>query len=181
MAETVEKSPIATETRPEAKAPAPRTGSPTPFEAIRREMERMFEEFGPAGWRLPFRRPSAFEMTWPSLESWPVAPAMDMVDRGDAYEISAELPGLDEKDVEIGLSNGNLSIKGEKKQEKEEREGDYYLSERRFGAFQRVFRVPADVDQDRIDASFRNGVLTVALPKSPAAKQDEKRISVKAG
>jgi HSP20 family protein len=91
------------------------------------------------------------------------------------------LPGLDEKNVEIKLSNGNLTIKGEKKEEKEEREKEYYLSERRYGSFQRTFRVPESVDNDKIDASFKLGVLAVTLPKSPAAKQSEKQISVKAG
>ena len=177
MAEAVTKTPEATET----KAPARHEEVVSPFDTLRREVDRLFDEFRPAGWRLPFRRPSAFELTWPRMEGWQVAPAMDMVEKGNAFEITAELPGLDEKNVEIKLSNGNLTIKGEKKEEKEEREKEYYLSERRYGSFQRMFRVPEDVDTDKIEASFRNGVLTVTLPKSPAAKQSEKQISVKAG
>ena len=78
-------------------------------------------------------------------------------------------------------SNGILTIKGEKKDEKEEREKEYYLSERRYGSFQRTFRVPEAVDFEKIDASFKKGVLTVTLPKSPTAKQNEKQINVKAG
>ena len=152
-----------------------------PFESLRREVNRLFEDFRPAGWRLPFGRPSTFELTWPRLESWQVAPVMDLVEKPDAYEITAELPGLDEKDVSIRLSNGNLTIKGEKNEEKEEREKEYYISERRYGSFQRVFRVPEGVDADAIDATLNKGVLTVRLPKSPAAKQSEKQISVKAG
>ena len=74
-----------------------------------------------------------------------------------------------------------MTIKGEKRDEKEEKKKDYYLSERRYGSFQRTFRVPDGVDADKIDASFKKGVLTVTLPKSPAAKQSEKQISVKAG
>jgi HSP20 family protein len=177
MAEAGTKTPEATET----KAPARREEVVSPFDTLRREVDRLFDEFRPAGWRLPFRRPSAFELTWPRLEGWQVAPAMDMVEKEEAFEITAELPGLDKKNVEIKLSNGNLTIKGEKKEEKEEREKEYYLSERRYGSFQRMFRVPEGVDTDNIDASFKNGMLTVTLPKSPAAKQSEKQISVKAG
>jgi HSP20 family protein len=177
MAEVAAKTPEA----PETKAPARREEVGSPFDTLRREVDRLFDEFRPAGWRLPFRRPSAFELTWPLLEGWQLAPAMDMVEKDSAYEISAELPGLDEKNVEIKLANGNLVIKGEKNEEKEEREKEYHLSERRYGAFQRTFRVPEGVDADKIDASFKNGVLTVRLPKLPAAKQSEKQISVKAG
>lgn len=177
MVDAATKTPEATET----KAPARSEEVVSPLDTLRREVDRLFDDFRPAGWRLPFRRPSAFELTWPRAEGWQVAPAMDMVEKDDAFEITAELPGLDEKNVEIKLSNGNLTIKGEKKEEKEEREKEYYLSERRYGSFQRIFRVPEGVDADKIDASFRKGVLTVTLPKTPAAKQSEKHISVKPG
>ncbi len=105
---------------------------------------------------------------------------MDLAEKDNAYEISAELPGLDEKNIEIKLSNGTLTIKGEKTEEKEEREKEYYLSERRYGSFHRSFRVPEGVDTDKIDARFAKGVLTVTLPKSAEAKKNEKKISVKA-
>jgi HSP20 family protein len=177
MAETATKMPVETET----KTPAERAEAISPFDALRREVDRLFEDFRPIGWRLPFRRPSAFELSWPSLEGLQIAPAMDMVEKDDAFEITAELPGLDEQSIEIKLANGTLTIKGEKKEEKEEREKQYYLSERRYGSFSRMFRVPEGVDSDKIEASFTKGVLTVILPKSPAAKQGEKQISVKAG
>jgi HSP20 family protein len=176
MAETESKTPVQTE----AKTPTVREEAQSPFEALRREIDRLFEDFGPVGWRMPFRRPSAFELAWPRLEGWQHTPAMDMVEKDDAFEISAELPGLDEKNVEIKLSGGNLTIKGEKKQETEERKKEYYLSERRYGSFQRTFRVPEGVDPDKIDASFKNGVLTVTLPKSPAAAPSEKQIAINA-
>jgi HSP20 family protein len=156
----------------EPKAPARREEVLSPFDTLRREIDRLFDDLRPAGWPLPFRRPSAFELTWPRMESWQVAPAMDMVEKDNAYEITAELPGLDEKNVEIRLSNGILTIKGEKQEEREER---------RYGSFQRAFRVPDDVDLEKIDAGFTKGVLAVTLPKSPAAKAGEKKISVKAG
>ena len=91
-----------------------------------------------------------------------------------------ELPGLDEKNVEIKLSNHTLTIKGEKKEEKEEKDKDYYLSERRYGSFQRSFQVPEGVDTGKIDASFSKGVLTVKLPKTAEAQKAEKKITVKA-
>ena len=90
------------------------------------------------------------------------------------------MPGLDEKDIEVKLANGGLTIKGEKAEEKEEKKRDYYLHERRFGSFERSFRVPQGVDQDKIEASFRKGVLTVMLSKTAKAQKAEKKIAVKA-
>ncbi|TGR62065.1 Hsp20/alpha crystallin family protein, partial [Mesorhizobium sp. M2D.F.Ca.ET.223.01.1.1] len=89
---------------------------------------------------------------------WPVAPAMDLAEKAAAYEITAELPGIDEKNVDIKLANNVRTIKGEKKEEKEEKEKDYYLSERRYGCFQRSFRLPEGVNADKIDASFTKGI-----------------------
>jgi HSP20 family protein len=177
MAEPATKPPAESQ----SKAPAPREEPWMPFDTLRREIDRLFEDFRPIGWRSPFRRPSGFETAWPRLEGWQVAPAMDLVEKEGGYEITAELPGLDEKNVEITLSDDILTIKGEKKEEKEEREKEYYLSERRFGSFQRTFRLPEGVNTDQIDASFRNGVLTVTLPKSAEARKSAKQISVKAG
>ena len=87
---------------------------------------------------------------------------------------------MDEKDIEVNIAGDGLSIRGEKKDEKEEREKDYYLSERRYGSFQRYFQVPEGVDTDKIEASFKKGVLTVTLPKKPGAQKPEKKIQVKA-
>ena len=84
-----------------------------------------------------------------------------------------------EKDIDVKVSDGNLTIKGEKQEEKEEKKKDYYLQERRFGSFERRFRVPEGVDIDKIEASFKNGVLTVTLPKKPEAQAASKKIEVK--
>ena len=89
------------------------------------------------------------------------------------------MPGLTEKDIEVKVSNGNLMIKGEKKEEKEEHEKDYHLSERRYGSFVRSFAVPEEVDVDKIEAAFEKGVLKVKLPKSAEAKASEKKIEIK--
>jgi HSP20 family protein len=105
---------------------------------------------------------------------------MDMVEKDIEYEITAELPGIDEKNVEIKLSNHLLTIKGEKEDKTEEKRKDYYLSERRYGSFQRSFHLPEGVDADRIEANFARGVLTVKLPKTAEAQKAEKKITVKA-
>lgn len=150
----------------------------SPLESLRREVDRLFADFRPADWRLPFPRPSAFEVAWPRAERWPVVPAMDMTEKENAYEVTAELPGMAESDVEVKLSNGNLSIKGEKREEKEEKDKERHVSERSYGAFHRLFRLPDDVDADGIEAEFSNGVLTVTLPRSPEGRKEEKRIDV---
>ena len=107
-------------------------------------------------------------------------PAVDVVEKDNAYEVTAELPGMDEKDIEVKLANGGLTIKGEKQEEKEEKRKDYHVHERTFGSFERYFTVPEWVDRDKIEASFKKGVLTVTFPKKPEAIKPEKKIEVKA-
>ncbi|MDG4880398.1 Hsp20/alpha crystallin family protein [Mesorhizobium sp. WSM4884] len=177
MAEVATKLPVKTE----KNAPAARSDHWTgPFESLRREIDRLFDDFHPFDLRLPSTR-SFFGRDFPALRSdWSVAPAMDLIEKANEYEITAELPGIDEKNVEIKLANNVLTIKGEKKEEKEEKEKDYYLSERRYGSFQRSFQLPEGVDADKIDASFTKGVLTVKLPKTAEAQKAEKKITVKA-
>jgi len=150
-----------------------------PFSALRREIDRLFDDF-----HLRTRRrfpDSMFDVEpfWRGEPTFGKAPAVDIVDKETGYEIAAELPGMEEKDIDVKFANGMLTIRGEKREEKEEKEKDYYLSERRFGSFQRSFAVPEDVDTDKIEASFNNGVLTVLLPKSAAAQKSEKKIAIK--
>ncbi len=98
-------------------------------------------------------------------------PRLDIVEEKDAYRISADLPGLDKNDIAIEIKNGVLSISGEKKEEKTERDKNrYYHFERRFGSFRRDFALPDHVDGDHVDAHYANGVLTVTLKKTEAAK-----------
>ena len=104
---------------------------------------------------------------------------MDLVEKDGGYEITAELPGLAEDNVEVKVAGGVLTIRGEKREEKEEKDKQYHLAERRYGAFQRAFRIPPGVDPDRIEAAFAKGVLTVTLPKSAEAQSGEKTIAVK--
>src|SRR6516164_8606244 len=152
-----------------------------PFKNLRREIDRLFDDFGIRSRRSPFRG-SMFDAVpfWRREVTWPAAPAIDFTDTEKAYEVTAELPGIDEKDIELKVANGILSIKGEKQEEKEEKKKDYYLSERNFGLFGRSLQVPDGVDTDKIEASFKKGVLTVTLPKKPEAQVAAKKIDVKA-
>ena len=105
------------------------------------------------------------------------------VDAGEddkAYTVTAELPGVDAKDLDVNLTGDVLMPKGEKGVEKEEKVKSHYMSERAYSAFQRNFAPPADVNTDKVDAKFDQGVLSVTLSKNPAAHPSSKRISVKA-
>jgi HSP20 family protein len=178
MAET-SKVPVKAEKKAAERATAVQPWRP--FESLRREVDRLFEDFGRDFWTSPFRRPTfAIEPFWRREEVWEAAPSVDVIEKDNSYEVTAELPGMDEKNVEVKLINGGLTIKGEKQEEKEEKKKNYYLHERRFGSFERCFTVPEGVDTDKIEASFKKGVLTVILPKKPEAIKPEKKIEVKA-
>ena len=134
------------------------------FSAMRQEMDRMFERFelGLPRWSTPFLPAAAAAGT--------MLPELDVRENANAITIEAELPGVDEKDVSVTMANGVLTIKGEKKQEKEEKDERYHRVERTYGAFTRSVRLPVAVDASRVTAGFKNGLLTVTLPKTPAAK-----------
>lgn len=175
--ETPNKIQVETEDKPAKQSPI--SNALRPLENLRRQVDRMFEDFD-RGWHLPFAR-SSFEIEpfWRRELSFSGMPAVDIIEKADAYEITAELPGMDEKNIEVKLSNGNLTIKGEKRDEREEKKKDYYLSERHYGSFQRTFGLPVGVDPEKIEAHFAKGVLTLRLPKKPEAQQPEKTISIK--
>jgi HSP20 family protein len=105
---------------------------------------------------------------------------VDVAETDTAYEITAELPGMDEKNIEVNVANGGITIKGEKKEETEEKKKDYYVSERRYGSFERYFTLPEAADADKIAATFKNGVLKVTLPKTAEAQKPAKKIEIKA-
>jgi HSP20 family protein len=180
MAEAAAKLAVRNEgDKPEESAPVARRES-WPFERLRSEIDRLFDDFGMGTWRSPFRR-SVFDVEpfWRGEISWSKVPAVDAAETEKGYEITAELPGINEKNVEVKYADGTLTIKGEKKDEREEKKENYYLSERNYGLFQRSFRVPDGVDTDKVEASFKNGVLTVTMPKTPEAQKKEKRIEIK--
>jgi HSP20 family protein len=146
---------------------------------VRKEIDRLFEDFNLRSWRLPFARgPGEIEPRG-GYTNWGSAPFVDVVDKEHSYEVTAELPGMDPSNISVKFSTGTLTIKGEKKEEKEEKGKDYVLSERRWGSFQRSFRVPTSIDEEKIEATFSNGVLTIVLPKSAEAQQAEKTIDIK--
>ncbi len=180
MAEAATKLPIKTEdkkTEPMAAA----AQAWHPLGNLRRDIDRLFEDFGSDFWRAPFRR-SAFDVAPFWRRDWAIAatPAVDIVEKDNAYEMTADLPGFDEKNIDVNVANGTLTIKGEKKEEKEEKKKDYYLQERHFGSFRRSFHVPEGVDANKIEAQFKKGVLTVTMPKTAEAQKPAKKIEVKA-
>lgn len=107
------------------------------------------------------------------------SPSSEAATTKDAYEISVELPGVEEKDIAVDLHGDQLTITGEKRAEREETGKDYYFSERSFGKFRRAFRLPADADAAKISATHKDGVLTIAIPKINEPANQAKRIEVK--
>lgn len=163
-------------------APAPATsGTPDVWRSFRTEMDRLFDRFA-GGFGMPsldrlFAAPPAFRFE--NAFTLP-APAMEVSEDKDAYRLTAELPGMSEKDIEVALTDGMLTLKGEKKQEKEQKEKNFYLSERAYGAFERSFTLPDGIDADKVAADFAKGVLTITLPKKPEAKVEPKKVEIKA-
>ena len=118
--------------------------------------QRLFDEFDGGRWRSPFGR-SFFEPVWHREIGSVTPPAVDVAETEKTYEITAELPGLDEKNIDVKVADGILTIKGEKQEEKEEKKKDYHLSERSYGMFQRSFRVPENVDPRKDRGELQEG------------------------
>lgn len=151
-----------------------------PIEGLRQEVTRLIDDFGQGYWQ-PLRR-SLFAsgplvrraLTWETG----ITPPVDVMESEKMYEIMAEMPGMDEKNIEVKVADGTLIIKGEKQEKREETGKEYYLRERNFGSFERSFTVPETIDTDKIEASFKSGVLTLILPKKPEAQKPAKKIEV---
>ena len=141
----------------EVKKPVPpQQNVPDVWHSFRSEMDRLFDRFG-SGFGFPsLRRMFDIEPAWRSSLSFSI-PAIDMSEDEKAYKISAELPGLDAKDIDVSLSGDMLVLKGEKRQEKEEKDKNYHFSERAYGSFQRTFDLPASVDRNKVAADFSKG------------------------
>ncbi len=165
--------------------PVKKTGVPAPamepFRAFRTEMDQLFDRFL-SGFSLPLmRRPLWRQPAWDFETTFEMgAPKVDVTEDEKAYKLSAELPGLTEKDIEVSLADGMLTLKGEKKQEKEENTKQYWLSERSYGSFQRTFALPEGADPETVAAEFAKGVLTITLPKKPEVVKQAKKVEVKA-
>ena len=160
------------------KATPTQTNVPDVWRSFRSEMDRLFDRFG-SGFGFPsLRRMLDIEPAWRSSFSFSM-PAIDMSEDEKAYKISAEFPGIDAKDIDVSVSGDMLVLKGEKRQEKEEKDKNYHFSERAYGSFQRAFDLPASVDRDKVAADFSKGVLTITLPKTAEARKPQKKIAIK--
>lgn len=138
-----------------------------PIAALQREMNRLFDSF----WNR------VGDLDWP----WSSEAKSDVVETDGAIEVSIELPGMEMKDIEVTVTDDMLTVRGEKKIERQEEKKGYYLSERSYGTIYRAIPLPPGVDADKAEASFKNGVLTVRLPQSPEAQAKVKRVEVKGG
>lgn len=141
-----------------------------PVNELSREMNRLFEDFFGDFDLAPF---GGFG------QAGDFSPSVNVHEDDNQFVVSAELPGIDEKDVEISLDNNYLTLKGQKNQENEEKGKNYYRSERRYGSFQRTIPLSAEIDQDKVEAEYKKGVLKITLPKTPEAKSKKKKIAVK--
>ncbi len=120
----------------------------------------------------PFRSLGAKVADW-------FSPASDASTGEDAYRISMELPGVAESDIELSVADGVVTVKGEKKSEREEKGDTWFFSERQYGAFQRSFRLPADADEGAVAADLRDGVLTITAPRRTETPEKSRRIEVR--
>jgi HSP20 family protein len=147
-----------------------RDGERDPFLSLHREVNRLFDDvFRDFGSSFPsLRGASTFDGNWPSVE---------ISDSEKEVKVTAEVPGLEEKDIEVLLNDGVLTLKGEKRSETED--SDRQFSERFYGRFERRIPLGYEVEEDGVDAQFRNGVLTVTLPKSEKAQSQVKRIAIR--
>jgi HSP20 family protein len=136
-----------------------------PFGSLQREIDRVFLDFG---------------KDWPWATGGARDLKMNVAETGNEIEVTADVPGMEPKDIKVELREGILSIKGEKQAEKDDKGKDYHLVERSYGSFERSVMLPADVDADKVNASFDKGVLTIKLPKKPGSAEKIRKIEVKA-
>lgn len=169
-----------------AKAEAQESEMVNPLANMRKEMEGLFDRY--FGEWPSLRMP---DIHWPEMEPFRSLDLrdrlgklgkgvrVDVAESDDAYTVTAEIPGMDEKDVEVSLVEKMLTISGQKEEEHKESKKDYHLQERHFGSFRRSFQVPDDVDSGKISANFAKGILTIDMPKTRRAKSKKRVIAVK--
>lgn len=141
-----------------------------PFVSLHREIDRLFDEFS-----------RGMPLTWRPAAKGGVDLRVDVSETDKEIKVTAELPGVDEKDIEVILAGDLLTIKGEKKAEQERKEENYHLIERSYGAFARSLRLPYAVEEKNVQAEFKKGVLTITLPKPAEVQAAAKKIAVKSG
>ncbi len=152
-----------------------------PLNTLQREIDAVFDRFGsgsPFGdWLIPFEKKTGFGLPSGFAKAG-IATKSDIVEGEKSYDITVELPGVSEKDISVTVDEGVLSIKGEKRSEEKKEEDNFFLQERGYGSFQRSFRLPDDVDANKIAANHKNGILTVSLPRNKEAKPKGRQISI---
>jgi HSP20 family protein len=137
------------------------------FSHLRNQINRVFDDFWGESWLAPSREMSA--QFWPQV---------DVTETEKDIKVSADIPGVEPKDIDVSLEDGMLTIKGEKKYEREEKEKGQYRMERSYGSFERAIELPAEVDESKAKAEFKKGVLRLTLPKRPGAPSRRKKIPV---
>jgi HSP20 family protein len=142
-----------------------------PFSSLQREINRLLDEF--------FREANVPSFEFPEEGPGVYVPRVDVTEDEKAIKITAELPGMEEKDINVSVSRDAVTITGEKREEKEEEDKGYYRMERRYGSVRRTVPLPFEVEIDKAQATFKNGILTIELPKSPESRGSVKTIQVK--
>ncbi len=165
------------EVKRSAPAPAP-ARPPDVLRSFRSDMDRLFDRFAGSFGMPAFSRMIDAMPTFDTGYALSM-PAVDVTEDAAAYKVTAELPGMSEKDVEVTLAGDTLLLRGEKKQETEKGDASYHLSERTWGEFRRSFALPDGVDRDKVAAEFAKGVLTITLPKTAQAQKQSRQIEVK--
>jgi len=149
------------------RSPLKRRDEDNPFLSLRNEMNRLFDSFFDDFNIRPFR------------ERWgKIFPQVNIKENNKQIEVSAEMPGIDQKDVDISIYNNVLTLRGEKKQEKEDKDGDYYHKECSYGSFHRDIALPCEVEEEKVKADFKKGVLKITLPKKEETQRKAKKIEI---
>lgn len=142
-----------------------------PFYSLQREMNRMFDNFFRG---FDAASPTPYENAWGGF-----SPSVDVRENDKEVTIKAELPGVDEKDVEVTVTNDSVTIRGEKKEEKEDKDKNYYYMERTYGSFHRVIPLAAEVESNKAEARFKNGVMEIKIPKNQVRQYKGIKIPIK--
>lgn len=167
-------------TIPVTTSEPPSTASWHPLETLRKEVDRLFEDFDWHLLRSPFRRP-VFDFEAFRRHASGLGTMVDLLEQDKAYEVLAELPGMSAADVQVEVVGETLRLSGEKRDERASTPAaGYHLRERHFGKFTRSFVLPEDVDPEQISARFAQGVLTVTLPRRPGSTRAARQIEIKA-
>jgi HSP20 family protein len=157
----------------ETKVPVERRPLERPFSNLQRAMRSMFED-----WDRPV---FDWDPLTPALRERSFVPTIDLSEDEECIHVKADLPGIEQKDIEVALNHDVLSIRGEKKREEREEKDNFYRVERSFGAFARTVPIPCEIEPEKVEATFKNGVLEIDLPKSKASRASSRHIEVRPG